>query len=300
MQVLYAMNRDSHITYQQAMRRYSQSVDKSYELFLFHLLQILRILAYAPKDADSKTAKLLPSDYDKRFTAKLFENELSQSLLSNQVLLDAFKKYKLDGRIKADVTRNLYSSFSKSEEYIAYVNKTDCSKEDHQLILVELYKQMNANEIFIDLIEDHYANWIDDKSLVVGSVKKVLKALPAEEEFLTLFIPDHETVVEFGEKLLTQACEENDELLEIIEPTLNNWDVDRVAVIDMILLKMALSELLHFKTIPTKVSLNEFVEISKLYSTDKSKDFINGILDRLLKELSKNGKIKKEGRGLMD
>jgi len=83
--------------------------------------------------------------------------------------------------------------------------------------------------------------------------------------------------------------------LAIIEPALKNWDADRVAIIDMILLKMALSELLSFPSIPTKVTLNEFVDISKLYSTDKSKDFINGILDRLMKQLEKDGKIKKEG-----
>jgi len=89
-------------------------------------------------------------------------------------------------------------------------------------------------------------------------------------------------------------------LLGIIEPTLKNWDADRVAIIDMVLLKMALSELTSFPTIPTKVTLNEFVEISKLYSTDKSKDFINGILDRLMKKLNKEGKIQKEGRGLKE
>ena len=86
----------------------------------------------------------------------------------------------------------------------------------------------------------------------------------------------------------------------IIEPSLKNWDADRVAVIDMIILKMALVELMSFPTIPTKVTLNEFVEIAKKYSTEKSKDFINGILDRLMKQLEKEGKIKKEGRGLIE
>jgi N utilization substance protein B len=85
-----------------------------------------------------------------------------------------------------------------------------------------------------------------------------------------------------------------------IEPTLKNWDAERVAILDMVMLKMALCELLHFPTIPTKVTLNEYVEISKLYSTDKSKEFINGILDRLMKELLEKGRIVKEGRGLIE
>lgn len=99
---------------------------------------------------------------------------------------------------------------------------------------------------------------------------------------------------------MEKVIKEDKKLLAIIEPTLKNWDVDRVAIIDMILLKMALCELISFPSIPTKVTLNEFVEISKLYSTDKSKDFINGILDRLMKQLDSDGKIKKEGRGLKE
>ncbi|MBR9919501.1 MAG: transcription antitermination factor NusB [Bacteroidetes bacterium] len=300
MQVLYAMNRDSEVTYQQALSRYRQSVDRSYELFLFHILQLVRVASYAQKDAASKSSKLLPSELDKQFTDKLFHNELIQSLEENTRLNLSYKKFKLRGRLDADITRKLYSSFARTEEYKNYIYQKTSKTEDHQSIILELYRHCATNDLFVDLVEDHYSSWIDDKSLVVGSVKKVLKGLPANDDFLDDYIPNDETVRDFGEKLLSLACEENEELLSIIEPTLKNWDVDRVAVIDMILLKMALCELIYFKTIPTKVSLNEFVEISKLYSTDKSKDFINGILDRLMKELSKKGKINKEGRGLME
>ena len=156
------------------------------------------------------------------------------------------------------------------------------------------------NESFNDLIEDHYPLWQDDKSLVLGAVKKTLKALPTDERFFDEYLPSDETVKDFGEKLLSKVTTNNDKLLEIIEPTLKNWDVERVAIIDMILLKMAICELMNFPTIPTKVTLNEFVDISKQYSTDKSKDFINGILDRLMKQLHDSGKIVKEGRGLIE
>ena len=135
---------------------------------------------------------------------------------------------------------------------------------------------------------------------MVGALKKTIRALPVEDGFYNGFKPTVETTVDFGEVLLTKVHKEDKELLEVIEPTLKNWDADRVAIIDMILLKMALCELTSFPSIPTKVTLNEFVEISKLYSTDKSKDFINGILDRLMKKLNKDGKIAKEGRGLKE
>jgi N utilization substance protein B len=100
--------------------------------------------------------------------------------------------------------------------------------------------------------------------------------------------------------LLKHVLEQDKRLLDIIEPNLKNWDADRVAIIDMILLKMAIAELLNFPSIPTKVTLNEYVEIAKLYSTDKSKDFINGILDRLMKKLESDGQINKKGRGLIE
>ncbi|MCL4105748.1 UNVERIFIED_CONTAM: hypothetical protein GTU68_028625 [Idotea baltica] len=149
-------------------------------------------------------------------------------------------------------------------------------------------------------MEDAYAEWVDDKSLIIGAIKKSIKRLPAEEDFFQTFFPEDETIKEFGQELLELCFEEDEELLEIIKPTLKNWDHERLAVIDMILLKMAIVEFVHFKTIPTKVTLNEYVEIAKLYSTPKSKDFVNGILDKTLTELKEKGKIVKEGRGLVD
>ena len=196
-----------------------------------------------------------------------------------------------------DIVRSLYLDFAKTPEYLNYFKEED-TIESHQNLLLALYKHLVKNESFCDELEEKFWNWIDDKSLVIGTIKKSLKALPATEDFFSSYRPTEETTKEFGETLITHVCKNDHELLELIEPTLKNWDVDRVAVMDMILLKMALTELLVFPTIPTKVTLNEFVEISKLYSTEKSKDFINGILDRLMKKLEKEGKINKQGRGL--
>jgi len=136
--------------------------------------------------------------------------------------------------------------------------------------------------------------------LVAGAMKKTLKATPVSGDFFREHEPSDATVLEFGEELLKKTCEEDLSLFKEIEPTLRNWDAERVAILDMVMLKMALCELLHFPTIPTKVTINEFVEISKVYSTEKSREFINGILDRLMKELSDQGRIVKEGRGLLE
>ncbi|MEO1625414.1 MAG: transcription antitermination protein NusB, partial [Bacteroidota bacterium] len=261
---------------------------------------LTQIAAYSNNDAARRSAKHLPSEEDKIFTPRLFENPIIQSLTNYEALEKEFLRYKMPGFVDEDNIRKLYVEFSKTKDYTAYFMKEECEGSDHRDILLKLYKHCSTNELYNELIEERFPSWVDDKSLIVGTMKKTLKQLPDAPEFLDSYRPPFDTTTEFGEGLLVHVIEKDSELLEMIEPTLKNWDAERVAVLDMILIKMALSELIIFPTIPTKVTLNEFVEISKMYSTDKSKDFINGILDRLMKKLNKEGKIKKEGRGLLE
>ncbi len=300
MQLLYAKNRDPKLDLPKLRKRYTASINKSYELYLFSLLLFTKAAQYAQHDASKRTAKLLPSDDDKLFKASLAENDLLQSLVKNEELLRQYRAYKLDARVNLDTSRLIYTDFLKDPLYIDYLKKESHTFEDHKAILLALFKHCINNENYTDALDDHFFNWIDDKSLVVGAMKKTIKALPSEDSFFIDYQPDTETATDFGQRMLELVYQEDAEYLEIIEPILKNWDADRVAVVDMILLKMAVCELLIFTTIPTKVTLNEFVEISKVYSTDKSKDFINGILDRLMKKLQKDGKINKEGRGLIN
>jgi len=222
-----------------------------------------------------------------------------QSLINDGGLRTAIHHSKVNQFLSDDNTRLLYNDFAKTPEYKAYLKNRHTTDKDHLEMILFLFKHAVTGEIYNDLMDDYFANWWDDKSLVVGAMKKTLKALPVQEGYINALKPGFDTVTEFGEALLQDVMQSDVQLLEHIEPTLNNWDAERVAVIDMVLLKMALSELLNFPTIPTKVTLNEFVEIAKLYSTEKSKDFINGILDRLLKKLNQEGVIVKQGRGLI-
>lgn len=301
MQVLYSMSRDQELDLNGALKRYDDIVWKSFELYLFNLILLTKVAEYARHDASRKQAKLLPSDEDRSFTAKLYDNPLVQSLERHESLQRLYRKYKTEGRIDKDLVRLVYSEFAKTEEYKNYLVQETPTAGDHLNILLALYKHCLSSEAFCELLEDHFPLWTDDKSLVVGALKKTIKALPiVDPAYFDEYLPPDETVKDFGQKLLVKAGVADNQLLEIIEPVLKNWDAERVAVIDMILIKMAICEFIHFPTIPTKVTLNEFVEISKLYSTDKSKDFINGILDRLLKQLLDDGRIKKEGRGLLE
>ncbi len=300
MQVLYAMSRDKEMTGKDALQMYRANIRQSFELYLLNLLQLIHVAEYSSLDFTVKTAKLRPTDEDKAFRPKLGQNDLIASLKENKGLHSMLATHKTHGRINEDNTRYLYNEFAKTDAYKSYLEQKESKQDDHRQILIDLYKSFNSSEFFNDIMEENYLSWTDDKSLVVGAMKKTLKALPAEGAFYEEFQPNDETVTEFGETLLQKVSGDDVELLELIEPTLKNWDAERVAVIDMILLKMAICELINFPTVPTKVTLNEFVEISKSYSTDKSKDFINGILDRLMKKLNKEGKIVKEGRGLIE
>jgi N utilization substance protein B len=259
----------------------------------------MRVVAYSRIDADRKKSKHLPSDADKKFTPKLADNPLIASLLENQALHRLFKKYNLEEKFEEDHIRSFYTEFAESEEYKTFINNITNTPEEIKDLFLSLYRNCLAKEGFIELVSDHYPLWVEDKSLTVGTMKKTIKGLPVEETFFQDFEPDEETVDGFGKELLVNVVQKEEALLDIIKPALKNWDADRIAVVDMILIKMAITEFMSFSTIPTKVTLNEYVDLAKVYSTDKSKDFVNGILDRLVKQLEEEGHIKKSGRGLV-
>jgi len=300
MQMLYGMSSDRELDYEAVKKRYEQRINQSYVLYLYNLSSLIEITKYARKDAKRRKAKHLPSEEDQLFTDKLYTNDLIQSMVTCEGLYPLFEKHQLLDSIDEDAIRKIYTDFAKTDDYKQYILEKDPPNATHKDILLKLYRSCVSHDLFQEAIDDRYATWSDDKSLIVGTIKKTIKMLPTNQSFFDVYRPDEETTKGFGELLLQEVCTKDKELLEIIEPTLKNWDVDRVAVIDMILIKMAICELMIFPTIPTKVTLNEYVEISKVYSTEKSKDFINGILDRLMKKLEADGKINKEGRGLLD
>lgn len=300
MQVLYSINRKEQVSAAAGLQYYDRLIESSFNLYVYNLLVFLRVAEYARQVEIRKRDKLRPTEADKAFTAKLANNEMIQSLSKNFALTQAINKAKLTQKIDPDTIRRLYSEFAKKEAYEKYLMAAEVSDADQIDLFLQLYKFLINEETFTDMVQDHFPLWSVDKSLVVGAMKKTIKAFPAAEDFLDNYRPDDETVKEFGLTLLKKVLDADEELLGIIEPTLKNWDAERVAILDMIILKMAISEFLHFPTIPTKVTLNEFVEVAKVYSTDKSKDFINGILDRLLKQLTDKGMITKQGRGLKE
>ena len=298
LQVIYGSN-INHDKIERYQRNYQTSIDRSLEILVYSLRVMQKILKYSLTDAENRKYKKLPSDNDKLFKPVLLTNKQSQNLMNSQLLEIYTRKFHTDTKIDHDVIRRLYLEFSKDEDYIQYYIAAEHTTEENIGMLLKIYKLLTKNEVFNETIEDHYVSWDDDESLVVGAMKKIIKSLDQDEyDFLKDYIPDDETVKEFGETLLIATVKNDKSLVELITPFLENWELERVAAIDLIMLKMAVTEILRIESIPTKVTLNEYVEISKIYSTEKSKEFINGILDRIINKLNNENKIIKTGRGL--
>ena len=293
MQFLFSLSRDKELNFEEATKRYWASIDRAFDLYLYNLYVLKCITECAVSDAENRKIKHLPTEYDKSFTDKLWSNRHMVFLRDSALLQKHFENKNFGEISNTDYFKKIYSSFAKSDVYKKYISSPGSSEGDLS-ILLDLYRHCRKDELFNELMEDSYPQWIDDKSVVVGTVKKTLKEIPSEDkDFFQKYYPDDQTVKYYGYELLKRTYEENESLLEHIKPTLKNWDHERVAIIDMILLKMALSEFLYFPTIPTTVTLNEYVEVSKNYSTAKSKDFINGVLDRLRKDFEEKDMISK-------
>ncbi len=292
------LNKDKDLTIKEGLQFYDRSIEETFKLYLLNLYTLIQTAKFAQKDLEQRKKKHIQSEQDLSFSAKLYDNKLLQSLVTNQGLQKMFEKEDFESKVDKDLLKRVYRLFQSEESYRKYID-SESTDEDHVFILHDLYRFCRKDDVFDELIEDIYASWMDDKSLVVGAIKKTIKGLPVEEDFYKAYKPDHETVDEFGRELLKKVYEDDNYLKSLIDPVLENWDSDRVALVDMIFLKMAVCEFLNFVTIPTKVTLNEFVELSKQYSTERSKDFINGILDKLMRLMKEEGMIKKEGRGLL-
>ncbi len=300
MQLLYMLNRDEQLTYAEVVDLYHSGIGKTFELYIFHLYLLLRVTQYAEKDAELRAAKMLPSEEDKAFTPRLYGNPCVQSLANNVGFLRLVEKYYLPEKVDADQIRQLYQAFLETNPSRQYLALSEPMHDDHIKVLLALYRFLINQELFTEMVEDHYSNYLDDESLVVGAVKKTIKAMPLKGDFYKEHEPSDETVRDFGEQLLRKTCQEDQALYDLITPMLRNWEPERVAILDMIMLKMAACEFLHFPTIPVKVTINEFVEISKTYSTENSREFINGILDRLMRRLQREGRLVKEEQGLLE
>lgn len=301
MQLLYgSVVSQKNLTTDSAERAYRQAVSHSYQAYLLALQILTQVLLYTERDSVFRQNKYLRSEEDEAFDLRLLENPLAQTLIGNQALQRAVSSYKLSTLCDPDVIRKFYFDFVKAEPFLAFAQRPadTLTDDDYLKIMLALNKQLAQDELYQETIEAHFSGYDDDASLIEGALKKTIKSAMTDPLFVETFLPDEPTIGEYGSELLFKIVHFRETIEARVNSKLENWDPERVTIIDRILLVMATAELLYCPTIPLKVTMDEYIELAKMYSTDKSKEFVNGIVDQLVRDLKEQGVLIKSGRGL--
>ena len=277
------------------------NIKKATDLYVLQLLLMVEVRNLALEHIEIKKKKYLATDEDRNPNLKFVNNRLIEAIINSPEITDYAAKNKLmkwvDNR---EYVRIILDDMMQSEDYQAYSTSKKSSFEEDQRFLMDFFKKdLAPNEKLFDYYESLNLSWVDDYPLVNTTMLKVMKQMKEGDSFglrqLEVKKDDEEFLIDLFRKTILHQQKFT---AEIDEKT-PNWDTERIADMDMILIKMALTEFLYFPSIPTKVSINEYIEIAKDYSTRKSSYFINGVLDKLLKEYNKSGRLNKIGRGLL-
>lgn len=271
----------------------SQHLDQTVRIFTYLLYSVTEVARYAEADARQRASKHLPSADDLRVDTQIASNPYVSRLLADQVFCDLVqtdsKRYSQD----SELIKKIYLQLAQSEEYRNYIQQTERSDKDDRKILLYIFQELLLkSEAFNQHMEDLFLHWSDDQAMMGILIHNYFNK-PQTFDFHQLISPEKRA---YAFELLETACEKKGYCLELIRPRLQNWDPDRIASIDMILMNMGICEFLYFPTIPTKVTINEYIDLAKTYSTPQSGQFVNGILDNVLKDLNAAEKVRKTDR----
>ena len=277
------------------------NIKKATDLYVLQLLLMVEVRNLSLEHIEIKKKKYLATDEDKNPNLKFVNNRLIEAIIQSPEIAEYLAKSKLmkwsDNR---EYVRIILDDMMQSEEYQVYTaSKTSSFEEDQRFIMDFFKKYLAPNEKLFDYYESLNLSWVDDYPLVNTTILKVIKQMKEGDSFglrqLEVKKDDEEFLIELFRKTILHQQNFTSE----IDDKTPNWDTERIADMDMILIKMALTEFIYFPSIPTKVTINEYIEIAKDYSTRKSSYFINGVLDKLLKDYNKSGRLNKIGRGLL-
>ena len=304
LQSLYAYHQSHSGDIKQHEKNLLQSIDQVYEMYIWMLSLISEVVAYAENDAQERANKHLPTADDLNADVKILSNRFILSLQKNKDYLAALKKYKVAWDFEPELTKSLFIILKKSEEYIEYLKKTgDTLHTDKDIIKFIFKKVILKSSLAEQVFEDKFIYWPVDKDVLQALIAKTFKNFAyddPQQNKLAEVTGNWEEDREFIIELFEQSIRYNNDYQELIAQKTQNWEPDRIAMMDTLLMKMALAEFINFASVPVKVTINEYLEISKEFSTPKSNSFINGILDKILSELKDQNKINKTGRGLIE
>jgi N utilization substance protein B len=280
------------------------SVDKVHEMYFWLLSLLIEVADYSIIDAEERANKHLPSEADLNVNAKLHNNLFIYSLKQNKEYLAAIKKYKISWSFDPEISKSIFISLKNSPEFTSFNDLSVHTIQSDKDVIKYIFKKLILKSPGIEQIfEEKFINWPVDKEVLQALVAKTFKNFSSEnpdENKLAQVCPNWDEDRPFMLDLFKKVVSFESEYQEIIGQKTKNWDSERIAVMETLLMRMAITELVHFHLIPVKVTMNEYIEIAKEFSTPKSNSFINGILDKILAELKASGKLHKSGRGLME
>jgi transcription antitermination protein NusB len=282
MQTLYALEAQENQKTADALRILQKHFDQSRQLLIYLIYFLTELARYAETDSLRRSSKHLPTEHDKNVNTKLAGNQLLWKMLEQESYRKMVKKDKPELIDHADMVRKLYLELKETEDYKLYISENTRDKKPEKEILEYIFNDfMLANESFESHLEEIFPNWADDADMMQKLVTGYLNKTGAFN-FEEIVSPDKAS---FARDLLTAAIEKKEVTMELIRPKLKNWDAERIATLDMIFMQMGVCEFLFFETIPPKVTINEYIDLAKEYSTPLSGQFVNGILDNIHKEL---------------
>ena len=302
-QSLYAYFQEDNPDSLSIEKQLTKSIDRIYELYMYELRLLYELKLAAEHFIDLAMNKKLPTHSDLDPNRRFVDNQVLRILTENTDFVAACEKYKVSWAEERQFTRSLYQELKNSELFKAYMDKPHTSFSEDKSFLREVYEVFIVhNEDLYNRYEEKNLYWADDLDAAQMMVDKTFKKLKQEEQGAPVLVRLFKDADDegFAAKLFRYTLKTSNETQNRIASKAQNWEMDRIAAIDVILMKMAVAEFIHFETVPLKVTMNEYIELSKGYSTPKSSLFINGILDRILTNLKDEGLIKKIGRGLLE
>ena len=295
-QIVYAYYQNGGKNLDTAEKELFFSLSKAYDMYNYLLLLMVEITKQAEKKQSAAKSKLLPTAEELYPNTKFVENRFIAQLEVNKQLLEFSETQKKTWENESEFVKRLCEKIMDSDIYKEYMASETSSYEEDRELWRKIYKRIIFNNDELDqVLEDQSLYWNDDKEIVDTFVLKTIKRFEekngAKQELLPEFKDEEDQ--DFARRLFRRAILNADYYRHLISENTRNWDLDRVAFMDVIIMQIALAEILSFPNIPVSVSLNEYVEIAKLYSTPKSGSFINGTLDGIVKILKEDNKLTK-------
>lgn len=308
LQALYAYFQGGEARLDTAEKNLLLSINKITELYFLQLSFLLEVLHYYRFRSEEAKAKFVPTEDDLNPNLKLLNNKILIQLQENEELAGRIRQYKISWTEEQEMVRKVFLKIKGSKDHAEYLNSGKSSYEEDHDYLLRLFRKYIAKSGDLQFYcEERNLFWADDFEVAAIFVLKTLKilseAFSPKDELLSLLRKDQDEDIaddrDFILELFRKTLLHTEEFDKRIETRTRNWELERIALTDIILIKMALTEFIYFPQIPIKVTMNEYIEISKQFSSVKSKLFINGILDKLVDDLTSEKIINKTGRGLM-